>query len=222
MKSPTHTGDPQNERPENPRQKKSKNWWHKAVVICGRTLVKAGNTLLAKMGEDEQQAPSPIAEVVPVYQPAVSDQAPALHPVGPDHDPAPAPNPENSPAPAPPEEEPSLSSHELLKRSVELINQFDRAACETEDENRSQAYRDASSQLIENLILSGCTSINPQEDEPFNFDCHTTNPISFPIDQCVKRTVRLGVALDDRILVKAVVEIKEQEHDVLQQTPPQS
>lgn len=208
MENPTNTESPQNDRSENTRQKDSKNWVHKLGTFFGKTLVKVGNTLLAKMGEDEQQAPSPIAEVVPVYQPDIPDQAPALHPVGTDDDPAPTPNPENSPAPTPPEEEPSLSSHELLKRSVELINQFDRQASETEVESLSQTYKDAASQIIENLILSGCTSINPQENEPFNFDCHTTNPISFPSDQCVKRTVRLGVALNDRILVKAIVELK--------------
>ncbi len=204
MENPTHTENPQIERSENARQESSASLWHKLLVSFGSTLVKVGNTLLSKMGEDEQQATLPYTNVDPVYV-RDSGTSSSLHPVG--HEDSPASAPKDDPAPEP-KEESSLSGKELLKRSVELINLFDRQASETEDESLSQTYKDAASQIIENLILSGCTCINPQEDESFNFDCHTTNPISFPSDQCVKRTVRLGVALNDRILVKAIVELK--------------
>ena len=102
----------------------------------------------------------------------------------------------------------SLSSIKLVHNAANLINEYDRQATEAEDNGFRTLYNDAANRLIENLILAGCTGINPQEDEPFDFNRHATRPFSLPSNQLIKKTIRLGVALNDEVLVKAIVELK--------------
>lgn len=102
----------------------------------------------------------------------------------------------------------SLSSIKLVHNAANLINEYDRQATEAEDNSFRTLYNDAANRLIENLILAGCTGINPQEDETFDFNRHATRPFSLPSNQLIKKTIRLGVALNDEVLVKAIVELK--------------
>ena len=102
----------------------------------------------------------------------------------------------------------SLSSIKLVHNAANLINEYDRQATEAEDNGFRTLYNDAANRLIENLILAGCSGINPQEDEPFDFNRHATRPFSLPSNQLIKKTIRLGVALNDEVLVKAIVELK--------------
>ena len=102
----------------------------------------------------------------------------------------------------------SLSSIKLVHNAANLINEYDRQATEAEDNGFRTLYNDAANRLIENLILAGCTGINPQEDETFDFNRHATRPFSLPSNQLIKKTIRLGVALNDEVLVKAIVELK--------------
>ena len=102
----------------------------------------------------------------------------------------------------------SLSSIKLVHNAANLINEYDRQATEAEDNSFRTLYNDAANRLIENLILAGCTGINPQEQESFDFNRHATRPFSLPSNQLIKKTIRLGVALNDEVLVKAIVELK--------------
>ena len=102
----------------------------------------------------------------------------------------------------------SLSSIKLVRNAANLINEYDRQATEAEDNGFRTLYNDAANRLIENLILAGCTGINPQEDDLFDFNRHATRPFSLPSNQLIKKTIRLGVILNDEVLVKAIVELK--------------
>lgn len=100
------------------------------------------------------------------------------------------------------------SLYKFVDNSAKLINEYDRYANEVQDENIKILYRDSANKIIENMILSGCTSINPQEDEPFDFSYHTTEPVSVPENKRIKETIRLGVVFDSKVQVKAIVILK--------------
>lgn len=107
----------------------------------------------------------------------------------------------------------SALDYKLARNTARLIGEYDRLAADFTDEVRKIMYNDAATKLVENLILSGCTGINPQEDEPFDFKRHISQPFSLAIDQPIKRTLRLGAALGDEVLVKAIVELKYNEKE---------
>ena len=101
-----------------------------------------------------------------------------------------------------------VSGYKLVHKAVELIKEYDRCSDEALNDTAKILYNDAANKMIENLILSGCTPVNPQENESFDFSYHTTKPVSFPIDKKIKETIRLGIAIGDEVLIKAIVELK--------------
>lgn len=215
-----------------------KESWHKIMLLCGKQLIKAGTNILAKIGEEESQNDLTEEVVAPTYQADIpTEHQEELQPVGnvyyPDAEdefidfPIDTPNeekaePENkdasesdgSPSMSDADNtlatdvDSSLSSIKLVHNAANLINEYDRQATEAEDNGFRTLYNDAANRLIENLILAGCTGINPQEDELFDFNRHATRPFSLPSNQLIKKTIRLGVALNDEVLVKAIVELK--------------
>lgn len=215
-----------------------KESWQKIMLLCGKQLIKAGTNILAKIGEEEPQKNLTEEVVTPTYQADIpTDQQEGLQPVGNASypvaedefidSPIDTPNeekaePENkdasesdgSPSMSDADNTPatdvdsSLSSVKLVHNAANLINEYDRQATEAEDNGFRTLYNDAANRLIENLILAGCSGINPQEDEPFDFNRHATRPFSLPSNQLIKKTIRLGVALNDEVLVKAIVELK--------------
>lgn len=215
-----------------------KESWQKVMLLCGKQLIKAGTNILAKIGEEEPQKDLTEEVVAPTYQADIpTELQKELQPVGNVNyphaedefidSPIDTPNeekaePENkdalesdgSPSMSDTDNTPatdidsSLSSIKLVHNAANLINEYDRQATEAEDNSFRTLYNDAANRLIENLILAGCTGINPQEDEPFDFNRHATRPFSLPNNQLIKKTIRLGVALNDEVLVKAIVELK--------------
>lgn len=215
-----------------------KESWQKIMLLCGKQLIKAGTNILAKIGEEEPQNDLTEEVVAPTYQADIlTELQTELQPVGNVNyphaedefidSPIDTPNeekaePENkdasesdgSPSMSDADNTPatdidsSLSSIKLVHNAANLINEYDRKATEAEDNGLRTLYNDAANRLIENLILAGCTGINPQEDEPFDFNRHATRPFSLPSNQLIKKTIRLGVALNDEVLVKAIVELK--------------
>lgn len=109
----------------------------------------------------------------------------------------------------------NISGYKLIHKTIDLINYYDRCAENSGDDIPHAIYNDASNKIIENLILSGCSAINPKENEKYNFIYHTTRPITISSDKIIQRTVRLGVMMDDKVLIKAVVELKEQYNEIL-------
>lgn len=215
-----------------------KESWQKIMLLCGKQLIKAGTNILAKIGEEEPQKNLTEEVVTPTYQADIpTEQQEGLQPVGNASypvaedefidSPIDTPNeektePENkdasesdgSPSMSDADNTPatdvdsSLSSVKLVHNAANLINEYDRQATDAEDNGFRTLYNDAANRLIENLILAGCTGINPQEDETFDFNRHATRPFSLPSNQLIKKTIRLGVALNDEVLVKAIVELK--------------
>ena len=215
-----------------------KESWQKVMLLCGKQLIKAGTNILAKIGEEEPQndLPEDVAPTYQVSIP--TEHQGELRPVGNVNYPGAEDEFIDSPIETPNEEkkaEPgnkdasesdgspsmsdadntpatdvdsSLSSIKLVHNAANLINEYDRQATEAEDNGFRTLYNDAANRLIENLILAGCTGINPQEDETFDFNRHATRPFSLPSNQLIKKTIRLGVALNDEVLVKAIVELK--------------
>ena len=214
-----------------------KGSWQKIMLLCGKQLIKAG-TILAKFGEEEPQVivsgestPSAYSVTSPI------ENKMELHPVGDSNYPDNVNKLNDSPIEISNEEnaekeinddaesdgilsvaevgdfpaidvDSSLSSIKLVRNAANLINEYDRQATEAEDNVFRTLYNDAANRLIENLILAGCTGINPQEDDLFDFNRHATRPFSLPSNQLIKKTIRLGVALNDEVLVKAIVELK--------------
>lgn len=183
------------------KQEKLKNSWHKIMLLCGRQLIKTGASILAKLGEDKTQGDTYEAVVLAAYpEMAKSNGQAELHPEGDEA--------KLNDTSSKPDVETSLSSKGVVCNTANLINEYDRLAAETVEENFRALYDETATKLIENLILAGCTSINPQEDEPFDFNRHATRPFSFPTNKYVKNTLRLGVAFNDEVLIKAIVELK--------------
>lgn len=215
-----------------------KESWQKIMLLCGKKLIKAGTNILAKIGEEEPQKNLTEEVVAPTYQADIPTELQTeLQPVGNVNYPHAEDEFIDSPIDTPNEEkaesenkgasesdgspsisdadntpatdvDSSLSSIKLVHNAANLINEYDRQATEAEDNGFRTLYNDAANRLIENLILAGCTGINPQEDEPFDFNRHATRPFSLPSNQLIKKTIRLGVALNDEVLVKAIVELK--------------
>lgn len=102
----------------------------------------------------------------------------------------------------------NVSGYKLLHKTAELINYYDMCAENSADDVSRALYNDASNKIIENLILSGCSAINPQEDEKFDFIYHTTRPIITSTERLILITKRLGVKVGDEVLIKAIVELK--------------
>ena len=215
-----------------------KESWQKVMLLCGKQLIKAGTNILAKIGEEEPQKDLTEEVVAPTYQADIPTELQTeLQPVGnasyphaedefidspidtlneekaepenkgaSESDGSPSiSDADNTPAT---DVDSSLSSIKLVHNAANLINEYDRQATEAEDNGFRTLYNDAANRLIENLILAGCSGINPQEDEPFDFNRHATRPFSLPSNQLIKKTIRLGVALNDEVLVKAIVELK--------------
>lgn len=215
-----------------------KELWQKIMLLCGKQLIKAGTNILAKIGEEEPQKDLTEEVVAPTYQADIPTELQTeLQPVGNVNYPHAEDEFIDSPIDTPNEEkaesenkgasesdgspsisdadntpatdvDSSLSSIKLVHNAANLINEYDRQATEAEDNGFRTLYNDAANRLIENLILAGCTGINPQEDETFDFNRHATRPFSLPSNQLIKKTIRLGVALNDEVLVKAIVELK--------------
>lgn len=121
-----------------------------------------------------------------------------------------------------PEAETNLSADKLADYTVNLIFELDRRGSEAEEQTK-YVYEDLSYKLIENLILSGCRPINPQEGEIFESEYHMTVPFSFPPDKSqIQATTRLGIMLGERVLLKAIVELKETNHEILQPSTQES
>lgn len=215
-----------------------KESWQKIMLLCGKQLIKAGTNILAKIGEEEPQKDLTEEVVAPTYQADIPTELQTeLQPVGNVNYPGAEDEFIDSPIDTPNEEkaesenkdasesdgspsmsdadntpatdvDSSLSSIKLVHNAANLINEYDRQATEAEDNGFRTLYNDAANRLIENLILAGCTGINPQEDETFDFNRHATRPFSIPSNRLIKKTIRLGVALNDEVLVKAIVELK--------------
>ena len=215
-----------------------KESWQKVMLLCGKQLIKAGTNILAKIGEEEPQKDLTEEVVAPTYQADIPTELQTeLQPVGnvnyphaedefidspidtPNEEKAESENKDASESDGSPsmsdadntpatDVDSSLSSIKLVHNAANLINEYDRQATEAEDNGFRTLYNDAANRLIENLVLAGCTSINPQEDETFDFNRHATRPFSLPNNQLIKKTIRLGVALNDEVLVKAIVELK--------------
>ena len=215
-----------------------KELWQKIMLLCGKQLIKAGTNILAKIGEEEPQKDLTEEVVAPTYQADIPTELQTeLQPVGnvnyphaedefidspidtPNEEKAESENKDASESDGSPsmsdadntpatDVDSSLSSIKLVHNAANLINEYDRQATEAEDNGFRTLYNDAANRLIENLILAGCTGINPQEDETFDFNRHATRPFSLPSNQLIKKTIRLGVALNDEVLVKAIVELK--------------
>lgn len=183
---------------ENNNKKKEKETlkalWLKFMLDCARLLIKIGNSIIEKMGDDETVGSTHDASFFYEYNVTDIDGQAKLEAVGEDVKIE--------------SEVTSLSSKKLVRNVANLINEYDRLASEAEEENFRIFYNDTAVKLIENLILAGCISVNPQEDELFDFNRHATRPFSLPTNQYIKRTTRLGVALDDEVLIKAIVELK--------------
>lgn len=214
-----------------------KGSWQKIMLLCGKQLIKAG-TILAKFGEEEPQVIVSGESTPPAYSvTSPIENKMELHPVGDSNYPDKVNKLNDSPIETSNEEnaekeinddaesdgissvaevgdfpaidvDSSLSSIKLVRNAANLINEYDRQATEAEDNVFRTLYNDAANRLIENLILAGCTGINPQEDDLFDFNRHATRPFSLPSNQLIKKTIRLGVALNDEVLVKAIVELK--------------
>lgn len=101
-----------------------------------------------------------------------------------------------------------ISAYILVHKAKDLINDYDRCAEDSENDTLRALYNDASNKIIENLILSGCTAINPEENDLYDFAYHITRPIMISTDRLIQRTVRLGVMIGDEVLIKAIVELK--------------
>ena len=168
--------------------------WLKFMLDCARLLIKIGNSIVEKMGDDGTKGDTPNVSSSPEYNATDIESQPKLKAVGEDVKIE--------------LEGTSLSSKKLVRNVANLINEYDRLASEAEDKNFRTFYNDTAIKLIENLILAGCISVNPQEDELFDFNRHATRPFSLPTNQYIKRTTRLGVALDVEVLIKAIVELK--------------
>lgn len=209
----------------------------KMMLLCGRRLVKAGN-ILSKIGGEEKQVFVLQEITVPVcsaISPVGSQME--LQPVGDITDPDGSGDFNDSTTETTNEEnveqeihdatesdgissvsdvdettamdvDSPLSSIKLVRNAANLINEYDRLAVEAENDSIRMLYNDAATRLIENLIMSGCTSINPQEDDPFDFNRHATRPFSLPNNKLIKNTLRLGVGLNEEVLIKAIVELK--------------
>lgn len=215
-----------------------KGSWQKIMLLCGKQLIKAGTNILAKIGEEEPQVIVSGESTPPAYSvTSPIENKMELHPVGDSNYPDKVNKLNDSPIETSNEEnaekginddaesdsissvaevgdfpaidvDSSLSSIKLVRNAANLINEYDRQATEAEDNGFRTLYNDAANRLIENLILAGCTGIYPQEDDLFDFNRHATRPFSLPCNQLIKKTIRLGVALNDEVLVKAIVELK--------------
>lgn len=102
----------------------------------------------------------------------------------------------------------NVSGYKLLHKTAELINYYDMCAENSADDVSRALYNDASNKIIENLILSGCSAINPQENEKYDFIYHTSRPIITSTERLILITKRLGVMIGDEVLIKAIVELK--------------
>lgn len=215
-----------------------KGSWQKIMLLCGKQLIKAGTNILAKIGEEESQVIVSGESTPPAYSvTSPIENKTELHSVGDSNYPdkvdelndslIETSNEENAEKEINDDAESygissvaevgdfpaidvdsSLSSIKLVRNAANLINEYDRQATEAEDNGFRTLYNDAANRLIENLILAGCTGINPQEDDLFDFNRHATRPFSLPSNQLIKKTIRLGVILNDEVLVKAIVELK--------------
>lgn len=102
----------------------------------------------------------------------------------------------------------SMSPIKCAKEIADLIKEYDRRAAQTEDAMQKSIYEEMTMRLTESLVLAGCTPINPQEDDIFDFGCHETRPFMLADGQRILRTVRMGAQIEDRVLVKAIVTLK--------------
>ncbi len=108
-----------------------------------------------------------------------------------------------------PRKKPSNENYSsFVKKTLDIIRECDRTAAESSDNTVKSLNNDFANKLIENLILSGLTAINPSEGAQFDNACHTTRPFSIVREGVIDSTVRLGIRRNDEILIKAIVTIK--------------
>lgn len=109
----------------------------------------------------------------------------------------------------------AVSGEKVLKKTVELIEAYDRDIASVNDEMAKNLYTDIATRLVDSLIAAGCEPICPQNGEPFDFIQHTTIPFSMPDSSKIKQTLRMGVRLNGVVYVKAIVQLEEEQNEIL-------
>lgn len=194
----------------NKHQETPRTMMKQLEAFLKKQMVKLGNVLV-KLGKDESPQYLQETSAVSADTGIVVGGCSELQPVGNDNDLR-----EKSdnipsydvPSMSSTNVDPSISGKKFVRNASDLIKEYDRHAAETNDKGIRLLYSDAATKMIENLILSGCTCINPQENEPFDFNRHVSHPFSLSTDKQIEKTLRLGVALGDEVLIKAIVKLK--------------
>lgn len=171
----------------------NKTTWCDKIQSTVRKAINNFGTMLVKLTEEEPEQDYQKPEAgCPAYHEWHNQQADGINPVGhnddldkidddgnadehPDEFQA---DKENAPVQA----DASGMNYKLVRNTAKLVAEYDRIAEESTDKAVKLLYQDAATKLIENLILSGCTGINPQEDEPFDFNRHVAQPFSLAIN----------------------------------------
>lgn len=109
----------------------------------------------------------------------------------------------------------AVSGEKVLKKTVELIEAYDRDIASVNDEMAKNLYTDIATRLVDSLIAAGCEPICPQAGEPFDIIQHTTIPFSMPDSSIIKQTLRMGVRLNGVVYVKAIVQLEEEQDEIL-------
>ena len=111
-----------------------------------------------------------------------------------------------------PESVPSQSSNaselflKLCDKLAEMVKEYDLMATQMPDGESKDLMADISEQIIASMVLGGCQSIT--KEVAFDSLRHTAVPFSIVEDGTpIASTMRVGVAYNGRVLVKALVKV---------------
>ena len=109
----------------------------------------------------------------------------------------------------PPQKFPNKDFVSLCENLAELVQMYDRMAKQMPEGEAKDLAEDFSEQIITTLSLSkDCSPIN--SDLTFDSRRHTPVPFSLVEDETpIESVVRIGIAIDDVVIIPARVKIKE-------------
>jgi len=102
--------------------------------------------------------------------------------------------------------ETDVKFNKLAEQVAALVNHYDMLVCQTTDSNAQVLLKDFSQRLINTLIINGCTPIS--DDTTYDQLRHITQSAEpVPAGTPIKSFIRIGVQLDNKVLIPAIVTI---------------
>ncbi len=102
----------------------------------------------------------------------------------------------------------SANNEHLVSAFAMLVEELDNLSQETSDTNILSTVEFIQNRIIEILLKHGCTPID--RDMAFDPTAHVTKPFRLFIDESeIASYIRVGVRFEGKVLIKAVVRVKE-------------